>query len=102
MLARFPQVTNGVPSHRIRTTDCTPIRQKPYRIPQAYQEKVIKELEGMERNGIIEKPSSERASPLVIATKKDGGVCLCVDLTKSPSLMCILCQELELLDKIGN
>ena len=33
----------------------------------------------MEKNGIIEQSDSEWASPMVIVTKKDGGVRLCVD-----------------------
>ena len=32
------------------------------------------EMEEMERDGIIEKSSSEWASPLVIITKKDEGI----------------------------
>ncbi len=68
MLSRYPQVvkdtsgrTNQV-THRIRTTDCIPVRQKPYRIPQAYREEVNKELEEMEQSGIIAKSKSEWAS----------------------------------------
>ena len=56
-----------------------PIRQKPYGIPQAYKEKVMEELEEMEKNGIIEQSDSEWASPMVIVTKKDGEVRLCID-----------------------
>ena len=88
LLSHFPSVTRNTPGithkmiHRIRTTDCVPIRQKPYRIPQAYREEVLKELEEMEKQGIIEKSESEWASPLVIVTKKDGGVRLCVDYRK--------------------
>ncbi len=33
----------------------------------------------MQKSGIIEESKSEWASPLVIVTKKDGGVRLCVD-----------------------
>ena len=88
LLSQFPSVNRNTPgithkmTHRIRTTDCIPIRQKPYRIPQAYREEVLKELEEMEKQGIIEKSESEWASPLVIVTKKDGGVRLCVDYRK--------------------
>ena len=59
--------------------DTIPIQQKPYRIPQTYKEKVMEELEEMEKNEIIEKSESEWASPMVIVKKKDGGVRLCVD-----------------------
>ena len=54
------------------------IRQKPYRIPHAYQEKVLEELEDMEKNG-MKKSESEWAFPLEIVTKKDGRVRLGVD-----------------------
>ena len=35
--------------HHIPMTDCSaPIRQRPYRIPHAYREEVMKELDEME------------------------------------------------------
>ena len=78
LLPRFHQVTKDNPgrtdkaTHRIRTMGSAPIRQKPYRIPHGYQEKVLEELEDMEKNGIIEKSISEWAFPLVIVTKNNG------------------------------
>ena len=66
-------------THKIRTLDIIPIRQKPYRIPQTYKKKVMEELEEMEKNEIIKKSESEWASPMAIVKKKDGGVRLCVD-----------------------
>ena len=77
LLSEFPQVTKdslGRINHKIRTTDSVPVRQKPNRIPQAYQEKDIEELEDMEKTGIIEKSESEWAFPLVIVAKKEGRV----------------------------
>ena len=59
-----------------------PVRKKHYRIPQAYREKVLEEIEGLERDGIIEKSESEWASQLMVVTKKDGGIRLCVDNRK--------------------
>ena len=85
LLAKFADVTKNTPgktnkaTHKIRTLDTIPIRQKNYRIPQTYREKVMEELEEMEKNEIIEKSESEWASPMVIVKKKDGGVRLCVD-----------------------
>ena len=35
----------------------------------------------MERDGVIEKSESDWASPLVVVTKKDGGIRYCVDYT---------------------
>ena len=111
-MLKFPEVVKDVPgrtkkmTHHIRTTDNMPIRQKPYRIPQAYKEKVNQELEEMERNGIIEKSESEWAFPLVIVTKKDGGVRLCVDYRQLNQITKFDAYPMprieELLDKIGN
>ena len=109
-LSRFPQVdTPGKTNkamHKIRTMGNPPVRQKPYRIPHAYREKVLEELEGMERDGIIEKSESEWASPLVVVTKKDGGIRLCVDYRKLNQVTkfdaYLMPRVDELLDKIGN
>ena len=75
LLSKYRRVTKDTPghidrtTHKIRTTDSTPIRQKSYRIPQAYKGKVYEESEHMEKNGIIEKSKSEWASPLVIVVE---------------------------------
>ena len=78
MTCNNPGRTNKA-THKIRTIGNSPIRQKPYRTPHAYQDKVLEELEGMERDGIIEKSESDWASPLIVVTKKDGGIRLCVN-----------------------
>ena len=112
LLSKFERVPRNTPgktdqvTHRILTTDSTPIRQKPYRIPQAYQEKVLEELENMKKTGIIEESQSEWASPLVIVTKKDGGIRLCVDYRKLNQRTKFDAYPMprieELLDKIGS
>ena len=112
VLKSFGTVTKDTPGrtnkihHQIRTTDHTPIRKKPYRIPQAYLEKVMTELEEMERDGIIEKSSSEWASPLVIVTKKDGGIRLCVDYRQLNQVTKFDAYPMprieELLDRVGD
>ena len=85
LLSRYQQLTSNTPgrtgciSHRVRTTDSAPVRQKPYRTPQAYRDQVMEELDEMERSGIIEKSNSEWAAPLVIVKKKFGSLRLCVD-----------------------
>ena len=63
LLAKFVNVTKDTPgktnkatnkaTHKIRTLDTIWIRQKPYRIPSAYKEKVMEKLEEMEKNRII-------------------------------------------------
>ena len=112
LLSQFPRVTSDTPgrtnkaTHKIRTMGSPPVRQRPYRIPHAFQEKVLEELEDMERVGIIEKSESEWASPLVIVTKKEGGVRLCVDSRKLNQVTKFDAYSMprveELLDQIGN
>ena len=112
LLSRFPTVTRNTPGktnkavHKIQTADSTPVRQKPYRIPHAYHADVLKELSEMEKNGIIELSESEWASPLVIVSKKDGGIRLCVDYRKLNQNTKFDAYPMprieEMLDKIGN
>ena len=68
--------------HVIAVQDCTPIRQAPYRIPQAYKETVRQELDKILQAGIITTSSSAWASPIVLVNKKDGSLRLCVDYRK--------------------
>ena len=65
--------------HCIDTGNHVPIKQRPRRLPIAQREIVQKELDKMEEQGLIESSDSPWASPLVIVTKKDGGVRVCVD-----------------------
>ena len=91
-----------VAEHSINT-ESRPIRQVPYRIPQAYREEVMKELAEMEERGVIEPSYSEWASPIVVVKKKDGGLWLCVDFNAATSLdACAypMPRTDELLDKL--
>ncbi len=63
----------------IDTGDSEPIRQMPYSVPLGIREKVKKELESLEAQGVIERCRSNWASPLVPVRKPDGNVRLCVD-----------------------
>jgi hypothetical protein len=77
LLSMFSSVTRETPGntyravHKIRTMDVTPIRK---RIREVCKKKVMDEMQEMEKNGIIEQSESESVSPMVIVTKKDGGV----------------------------
>ena len=112
LLSRYHQLTSNTPgrtgciSHPIRTTDSAPVRQKPYRLPQAYRDQVREELDEMERSGIIEKSNSKWAAPLVIVKKKDGGLRLCVDYRQLNKISKFDAYPMlrieELLDKIGS
>ena len=60
-----------------------PVAQRERRIPFALREKVNKELEKLERAGIIEDVTDEPTpwlNPLVIVPKSDGSIRLCVDM----------------------
>ena len=63
---------------RINTGTATPIRLLPYRLPHAHRDIVKVELEEMEKDGVIERSSSEWAFPIVLV-KKDGSLRMCVD-----------------------
>ena len=51
-------------------------------MPPAIKRDVIKELQEMKDDGIVEESTSEWASPLVIVKKKDGSNRICVDYWK--------------------
>ena len=58
--------------HRINTGTAPPIKQRPRRLPLAKRQVEKEEVHRMLKNGIIEPSSSPWASPIVMATKKDG------------------------------
>ena len=55
----------------IETGDSPPVCQKPYSLPLKHVEWVQKELEILERAGVIQRSMSPWASPIVIVPKKD-------------------------------
>ena len=58
------------------------VKQPLRRIPFAYRDEVKKDLKAMIEDGIIEKSSSQWASPLVIVRKSSGDLRICVDYRK--------------------
>jgi len=91
--------------HRIETGSAKPVRQPPYRLPQAYRETVQKDLQAMEENGIIEPSNSEWASPIVLVPKKDGTIRMCVDYRRLNSVSEADAYPMpridELIDRLG-
>ena len=65
--------------HNIDTGTANPVRLPPYRLPHAYRETVQSELKEMLESRIIDKSTSEWASPIVLVRKKDGSIRMCVD-----------------------
>ena len=65
--------------HTIDTGDARPIKQPPRRVPLAQKTVVEAEINTMLKQGIIETSDSAWSSPVVLVTKKDGGVRFCVD-----------------------
>ena len=68
--------------HEIDVEDSAPIRQQPYRLPEARKEVVKKEIDRMLTQGIVQPSHSPWASPIVLVEKKDGDVRFCVDYRK--------------------
>ena len=85
LIQEFPTVMADTPGktyltkHRILRKTNETLRQRPYRIPSAYEEAVKKEIKEMLDTQIIEPSSSDWASPMVIVPKKDGGIRICID-----------------------
>ena len=85
LLLEFTDVLSSRPGRTqiaecsIQTGTTAPIRLPPYRLPHAYRDIVKEGLDEMEREGIIERSSSEWAFPIVLVKKKDGSLRMCVD-----------------------
>lgn len=56
--------------HEIRMNEAVPIKQKPYRLPQAAQEEIEKQVNTMLEKGIIEESRSPWSSPIILVKKK--------------------------------
>ena len=65
--------------HSINTQGASPIQQPPYCLPLAKKEEAQRAVVDMARQGLIEPLASPWTSPVVLATKKDGGLRFCVD-----------------------
>lgn len=69
-------------THKIKLRDETPIKEPPRRIPIHKREILDKEIEKLEKRGLIEKSTSPWSSQLVLVQKKDGSWRMCVDYRK--------------------
>ena len=73
--------------HAISTGDAAPIKQPPRRVLLAYAEKEKKAIEELQAKGVIRESVSPWASPIVLVSKKDGGVRPCVNYRKVNELV---------------
>ena len=84
----------------IDTGDSLPVAQNPYTLPLKHHEWVRKEIETLEKAGIIERSLSPWASPVIVVPKKSAPDepprrCLCVDYRKVNALQ----QEVKQTDR---
>ena len=84
----------------IDTGDSLPKAQNPYTLPLKHHEWVRKEIETLEKAGVIERSLSPWASPVIVVPKKSAPDepprrCLCVDYRKVNSLQ----QEVKWTDR---
>lgn len=85
VLSNKPGKTSLI-AHEIQMRrDVTPVRQRPYPIPQAKIEKVKEEVQAMIDLGVIEESNSTWSSPYVMVPKPDGTTRFCVNFKKANS-----------------
>ena len=76
------QPTTNLVSHSIETGSTSPIRQAPRRVSPHLFGTVTAELDKMLDAGVIQPSSSPWASPVVLVSKKGGGIRFCIDYRK--------------------
>ena len=68
--------------HEIKLSNDKPFKERYRRIPPHQYEEVWKHLQEMLVVGVIQKSTSQWASPVVLVHKKDGSLQFCIDLRK--------------------
>ncbi|KMQ82026.1 reverse ribonuclease integrase, partial [Lasius niger] len=83
-LPRFKDITGPTPliTHHIRLTNPSPIKQRYRPRNPAMQEIINREVEDMEKTGVIEPSRSSWSSPVVVVRKKDGKPRFCIDFRR--------------------
>ena len=72
----------SVVKHHIETETSPPIKQRPYRAPQATRDVIDEHVQQMLDDGIIQPSMSPWSSPVVLVRKKDNSIRFCVDYRK--------------------
>ena len=71
-----------VVKHSIDTGSASPIKQRPYRVPETKRKIIEEEVQKMLIADIIKPSKSPWSSPVVLVTKPDGSARFCVDYRK--------------------
>lgn len=97
------QTAAGHYQHEIKLSDPKAVVRRSYPVPLSLRKAVEEELDGMLREGIIERSVSSYCSPLRIVKKKDGRLRICLDAryinqviesnNGAPPLICELMQK---------
>jgi hypothetical protein len=106
LLEKFRSVFSDLPGKtnlvecNIDMVDETPIRQKPYPVPQAIREAMKVEVDRMQQMGIIEDSRSEFCSPSVMVKKSDGAHRYCIDFRRINSVSAFDSEPIPQQDQI--
>ena len=79
--------------HTIDTGNAKAVKTFPRRLPYALRKELEEELKKLLAIGCIEHSTSPYASGLVLVTKKDGSLRVCVDYRRTQFQIDIRCQE---------
>nr|XP_054770418.1 uncharacterized protein LOC129278235 [Lytechinus pictus] len=88
LLCEYQDVFTDVPKKtsvaecKIHLTSNEPVRSPPYRVPQAVEGEIRKEVESMLKLGVIEPSDSPYAHPIVMVRKPDGSNRFCIDFRR--------------------
>ena len=92
-LLQEPQITNNptlgqveIVKHNINVGDATPIKQQPYRVPLSKKCLIDEEVEKLLVKEIIRLSISPWSSPIVLVSKPDGSIHICIDYRKGNSV----------------
>ena len=72
--------------HHINTGDARPIKERPRRHPYCHQEEIQRQVDDLQKRGLIEPSDSPWAANVVLVNKKDGTKRFCVDYRKLNSV----------------
>ena len=92
LVRRYPDVFTDMPEetnviqHRVKLTDDTPIRCKPYPLLYAMREELRNEVVSMQETGVVIPSMSPYALPIVMVKKKNGSYRVSVNFRKLKKL----------------